>query len=317
MAGFAVNIWNGRDYFPAGRPRVVASIGNYDGVHRGHQRILHGVVEQARSSGLPGLLITFDPHPTAIVAPQRNPKRLQTREQKLRALEAIGLSDLLILEFGHRLASYSGEEFFSEILLPIVELEAIHVGENFRFGRDRGGDLELLANLGERHGFEVHGSPAVRLGDEPISSSAIRKAVAAGDVDHARRMLGRPFALIGEVVRGDGRGARLHYPTANLAVENEMVPSVGVYVTETAALASRYPSVSNVGYRPTFGGRELTVETHIFEFDGDLYTERLEIRFLARIRDEMCFSGEVELGDQIARDRAAAEAFFRNMQTDY
>jgi len=260
---------------------MVASIGNYDGVHVGHQEILRGAVQDARRLGLPSLLITFDPHPVAIVAPQRNPKRLQTREQKLRALEATGLSDLLILEFDHRLASYSGEEFFSNTLLPIIEFEAIHVGGNFRFGRDRSGDLELLSSIGERQRFKVHGRPAIKLDDEPISSSAIRKAVSAGRVDLARRLLGRPFALIGEVVRGDGRGARLHYPTANLAVENEMIPAGGVYVTETVALASRYPSVSNVGYRPTFGGRDLTVETHI------------------------------------ARDRAAAEAYFQNMQTNF
>jgi riboflavin kinase/FMN adenylyltransferase len=312
-----LNIWNGSEYFPKGRPKMVASIGNYDGVHVGHQEILRGVVEDAHRLGLPSLLITFDPHPVAVVAPQRNPKRLQTREQKLRALEATGLSDLLILEFDHHLASYTGQEFFSNTLLPIIEFEAIHVGGNFRFGRDRSGDVELLGSLGEQQRFKVHGRPAIKLDDEPISSSAIRKAVSEGRIDVARRMLGRPFALIGEVVRGDGRGSQLHYPTANMAVENEMIPAGGVYVTETVALASRYPSVSNIGYRPTFGGRDLRVETHLLDFEGDLYTERLEIRFLARIRDEMRFDSAVQLGDQIARDRAAAEAYFQNMQTSF
>jgi riboflavin kinase/FMN adenylyltransferase len=198
-----------------------------------------------------------------------------------------------------------------------MELEAIHVGMNFRFGRQRSGDMELLRAIGEQHAFEVHGRPAVMLGEDPISSSAIRKAVAAGRVELARRMLGRPFALIGEVIRGDGRGKKLHYPTANLAVENEMVPDGGVYVTETLALASRHPSVSNVGYRPTFGGRELTVETHLLDFEGDLYTERVEVRFLARIRDEMRFDDALQLGNQIARDKAAAEAYFQNMQMSF
>jgi riboflavin kinase/FMN adenylyltransferase len=312
-----VNIWNGRDYFPKGRPKVVASIGNYDGVHLGHQEILRGVVDDAAGRRLPSLLITFDPHPVAIVAPQRSPKRLQTREQKLKALEKTGLSDLLILEFDHRLASYSGEDFFSKVLLPVMELDAIHVGMNFRFGKQRSGDLELLGNIGKEHGFAVHGRPAVKLGDDPISSSSIRNAVSEGRVELARQMLGRPFSLIGEVIHGDGRGTGLHYPTANLAVENEMVPAAGVYVTETHALASRYPSVSNVGYRPTFRGRELTVESHLLEFEGDLYTERVEVRFLARIRDEMCFDDALQLGDQIARDKAAAEAYFLNMQTSF
>jgi riboflavin kinase/FMN adenylyltransferase len=198
-----------------------------------------------------------------------------------------------------------------------MDFETIHVGGNFRFGKQRSGDLELLAAIGERQGFKVHGSSAVKLGSEPISSSFIRKAVAGGDVEHARRMLGRPFAVIGEVIRGDGRGASLHYPTANLAVENEMIPAGGVYVTETVALASRYPSVSNIGYRPTFGGRELRIETHLMDFEGDLYSERVEVRFLARIRDEMRFEDPLQLGDQIARDRAAAEAYFQNMQTEF
>jgi riboflavin kinase/FMN adenylyltransferase len=309
-----LKIWNGSEYFPEGRPKVVASVGNYDGVHLGHQEILRQVVSAARSRGVPALLISFDPHPAAIVAPHRNPKRLQTREQKLHSLEKTGLSDFLILGFDRRMAALTGEEFFTEVLFPIMELESIHVGENFKFGRDRTGDIELLGGLGKRHGFEVQGCTAVELDGKTISSSTIRRAVGDGRVEQARRMLGRPFALIGEVVKGEGRGAELQFPTANLAVENEMIPAGGVYVTETVALASRYPSVSNIGYRPTFGGKDLTVETHLLDFEGDLYTERIEIRFLARIRDEMRFDSALELGNQIARDRAAAEAYFRNMQ---
>jgi riboflavin kinase/FMN adenylyltransferase len=317
MVGSAVKIWNGSEYFPKGRPKVVASIGNYDGVHLGHQEILHQVVGASRSTGLPSLLISFDPHPAAIIAPHRNPKRLQTREQKLNCLERTGLSDLLILGFDRRMASVTGEEFFTEVLFPIMEFESIHVGRNFKFGRNRAGDLELLNDIGARHGFEVQGCPAVELDGAIISSSSIRRAVAEGRVEDARGMLGRPFALIGEVVSGEGRGAGMQFPTANLAVENEMVPASGVYVTETVALASRYPSVSNVGYRPTFDGKDLTVETHLLDFEGDLYTERIEIRFLARIRDEMRFDSALELGNQIARDKAAAEAYFQNMQTSF
>jgi riboflavin kinase/FMN adenylyltransferase len=156
----------------------------------------------------------------------------------------------------------------------------------------------------------VEGVPPVQIDGMTVSSSAIREAVQAGRVEQAYRMLGRPFAALGEVVPGQGRGAEIQFPTANMAVENEMIPAVGVYVTETLALASRYRSVTNVGVRPTFGGQDLTVETHLLDFDDDLYTERIEVRFLARIRDEMRFESAVELGDQIARDRAAAEAFF-------
>lgn len=312
-----MKIWNGSEYFPKGRPRVVASIGNYDGVHLGHQEILRQVVLAARSIAAPALLISFDPHPAAIVAPHRNPKRLQTREQKLHSLEQTGLSDFLILQFDRRMASLTGEDFFTEVVFPLMELASIHVGENFKFGCNRTGDLELLRELGGRHGFEVQGCPAVEFDGETISSSTIRRAIADGRVEQARRMLGRPFALIGEVIKGEGRGCDLRFPTANLAVENEMIPAGGVYVTETVALASRHPSVSNVGYRPTFEGKDLTVETHLLDFEGDLYTERIEIRFLARIRDEMRFDSALELGDQIARDKAAAEAYFRNLQIGF
>jgi riboflavin kinase/FMN adenylyltransferase len=156
--------------------------------------------------------------------------------------------------------------------------------------------------------------PPVRVGGSVVSSSAIRRAIESGCVEEANQWLGRPFTVIGEVVGGAGRGAEMQFPTANVAAENEMIPAVGVYVTETLALASRYSSVTNVGLRPTFGGKEITVETHLLDFEGDLYTERVEVRFLARLRDEMRFASPVELGDQIARDRAAAEAYFTNLQ---
>jgi riboflavin kinase/FMN adenylyltransferase len=309
-----MRIWNGIERYDSGPQEVVASIGNYDGVHLGHREILRRVVEQGRRRGLPSLLISFEPHPAAVVAPERRPKHLQTRRQKLDSLEETGLSDLLILEFTAKLAALDAGQFFAQILAPHLRFASIHVGENFRFGKNREGDLRALRRIGERMGFETDGVPPVEVGGETVSSSAIRASVQTGYVERATSMLGRPFAVVGEVVPGEGRGEDLQFPTANVAVENEMIPAVGVYVTETLALASRYPSVTNVGVRPTFGGSEITVESHLLEFEGDLYTERVEVRFLARIRDEMRFDSAVELGDQIARDRAAAEAFFRNLQ---
>lgn len=307
-----MRIFNGIDRYAGAAGPVVASIGNYDGVHLGHQEILRRVVQDGLRRGVPSMLISFDPHPAAVVAPERRPRHLQTRRQKLDSLEATGLTDLLILPFTPALASLSGEEFFSDVLSPRVRFASIHVGDSFRFGRGRGGDVETLRRIGAIEGFEVEGVPPVRVDGITVSSSAIRAAVEAGRVEQARRMLGRPFSVLGEVVPGDGRGAEIRFPTANIAVENEIIPAVGVYVTETVALAARYPSVTNVGVRPTFGGRDVTVETHLLDFEDDLYTERIEVRFLARIRDEMRFGSAVELGDQIARDRAAAEAFFLN-----
>jgi len=309
-----MRIWNGIDSLPEPTSPVVASIGNYDGVHLGHRAILRGAVEEARRRVLPSFLITFDPHPLMIVAPERRPQLLQTRRQKLSGLERTGLSDLLIIDFDARLAAMSGEAFFQELLEPRIRFASIHVGEYFRFGNRRAGNLDLLRRIGAGAGFAVNGVAPVQVDGETVSSSAIRAAVLEGRVERAWSMLGLPFALEGEVVHGDGRGREIGFPTANLDVENEILPAAGVYVTEVAVLAGRFPAMTNVGVRPTFTGRHVTVESHLLDFSEDIYRERAEVRFLARIREEMRFRGASELSDQIARDRAAAEAYFRNQQ---
>jgi riboflavin kinase/FMN adenylyltransferase len=314
MVGHRVNVWNSLDAYPTGREPVVATIGNFDGVHVGHQAILASVVAAGKARSAPSLLITFDPHPLAVVSPSRRPKLLQTRRQKLEALEASRIDAVLILPFDREMAALTGEEFFGELLSERIRFATIHVGRNFRFGRARAGDLRALTEIGRARGFSVVGVPQVEIEKETVSSSAIRTAIDDGDVVRARAMLGRPFALTGEVVRGAGRGRSIEFPTANLAVENESIPKRGVYVTETVALATRYPSVTNVGIRPTFGGTTLSVETHLIDVDEDLYGERLEVSFLARLRDERTFAGPTELADQIARDRAAASSYFSGLQ---
>jgi len=312
-----VKIWNGIEACSDESGEVVASIGNYDGVHVGHQSILEGVVGSARARGLRSMLITFDPHPVAVLAPQRRLQRLQTRGQKLECLERTGLTDLLILEFDESLAALDGDAFFERLVGENLGLVAVHVGENFRFGRGRSGNLDMLRSIGDKRGFEVHGVPTVEVDGRPVSSSAIRAALNEGDVEIARRMLGRPFELTGEVVRGDGRGRELGCPTANVEAENEIVPARGVYLTETIALASRLPSITNVGNRPTFGGEALTVETHLLDFNDDLYDEQVDVHFLSRMRDEVPFENTAALVEQLARDRAAAEAFFAEQRLDH
>jgi riboflavin kinase/FMN adenylyltransferase len=305
-----VRIWNGIASFPEGDDRVVASIGNYDGVHCGHQAILRRVTEDARSQDLRSLLITFDPHPAAVLAPERRLRRLQTRGQKLERLEQTGLDDLLILCFDDALAALDGNEFFDQLLGDRLRFAAIHVGENFRFGRGRVGDLDLLRQIGARRRFEVDGVPTVELDGTTVSSSAIRLAVDEGRVESAARMLGRPFQLTGEIVRGAGRGQTLDCPTANLDPENEIIPARGVYVTEAEVLARSFSAVTNVGFRPTFGGDRLVVETHLLDFDDELYDERLDLLFLTRLRDEIRFEDKSALVEQIARDRDATQAYF-------
>jgi riboflavin kinase/FMN adenylyltransferase len=288
----------------------VASIGNFDGVHLGHAEILRRVTAEARRRRAPSLLVSFDPHPLEVIAPGRRPRLIQTRRQKIEQLEACGLDRLLFVEFDRALAALEGRAFVTEVLAPAVPIAAIHVGEGFRFGSGRSGDLELLRQLGSEHGFTVHGVAPVEAGGEIVSSSSIRSAIAAGAVERAATMLGRPFAITGLVGRGAGRGATLGFRTANLEVENELWPAAGVYATEALAFATRWPSMTNVGVRPTFDGRTLTVETHLLDFDDHLYGERLELRFLARLRDEQRFAGATELAAQLARDRAATEAWF-------
>ena len=308
-----MNVWSSIDAFPTGREPIVATFGNFDGVHLGHQAILASVIEAAKFRSAPSLLITFDPHPLAVVAPSRRPKLLQTRRQKLEVLEACAIDGVLLLPFDRELAALTGEEFFGAYLAERIRFAAVHVGRNCRFGHARDGDTRLLEAIGSRLGFSVTVVPPVEVSGETVSSSAIRTAVDDGDVAKARAMLGRPFALSGEVVRGQGRGRLLEFPTANMAVENEAIPRRGVYVTETVVFASRFPSITNVGMRPTFGGTSLTVETHLIDADENLYGERIEVRFLARLRDEKAFSGPAELSDQIARDQAAAVAYFSGL----
>ena len=309
-----MKVWNGLDDLPEDRPAVVASIGNYDGVHRGHQAILESAVAAARQRGLRAALITFDPHPLTVVAPDRRPELVQTRRQKLRSLERTGIDEVLIVPFDAALAQLEPEAFFDDYLLPRYPLAAVHVGGNFRFGKGRRGDVDLLAEIGRRAGFDVECARAVEVDGRIVSSSAVRKALREGDVALAKRLLGRPFALTGLVARGEARGRELGFPTANLKPDNVLLPRAGVYLSQVRALAARHAAVTNVGLRPTFGGERLSVEAHLLDFDEDIYGQRIEVLFLERLRDEQQFESPSELADQLARDRAAAESYFAQLR---
>ncbi len=314
-----MRVWNGINDLDPGRPRVVATIGNYDGVHRGHQTVLKEVIAEARRRKCPAALITFDPHPLAVVAPQRRPDLVQTRGQKLRSLEETGLDEVLIVRFTAEIAELDGDAFFERFLLPSFPLAALRVGTNFRFGNRRSGDFEQLKEIAARQGFDVDGTDELLIdgtadGDRPVSSTAIREAVRKGEVLEARQMLGRPFALTGLVARGEQRGREIGFPTANLETDNMLLPRNGVYITEVRALAGRYPAMTNIGLRPTFGGERLSVETHLLDFNEDLYGQRIEVSFIERLRDEQRFDDATQLADQLARDRAATESFFSRIE---
>jgi riboflavin kinase/FMN adenylyltransferase len=290
--------------------RTAVSVGTFDGLHVGHQRILHSVRERARVSEYRSAVITFDPHPMRVLHPDRAPLMIQTLSQRLAGFEQIGLDAALVLRFNHALSLVSPEAFIERILIGGMRTGAILVGANFRFGHRGAGDVRLLGEFGKRDGFDVEIIPPVEVGGQIVSSTAIRGAVSSGNVAGAIPLLGRPFSLTGEIRAGAGRGRTILFPTLNLAPEQELLPKLGVYATESAVGGKLYSSVTNVGTRPTFNGEGVTVESHLFGFSENVARGPMEVRFHERIRDERKFSGADELRAQIARDIEAARKFF-------
>jgi len=301
---------------PRGWPEPAVTVGNFDGVHRGHQSLVAAAVRQARERGGTAVALTFDPHPSRVLSPDRAPATLMTLDQKAAVLARLGIDRLAVLPFTFELSRESAADFARMVLRDAVGARAVVVGTNFRFGRGREGDLDLLSGLGRSLGFAVHGTEPVIHEGAPISSTRIREALARGAVGPARLMLGRRFFVDGPVVRGAGRGRTVGLPTANLAVVNETLPGGGVYacwcrVLDEADAAAR-PAVLNIGHRPTFDGGALSVEAHVLDFDGDLYGRTLRIEFEERLREERAFSGPEALVRQVQDDIARARRVLAN-----
>jgi riboflavin kinase/FMN adenylyltransferase len=292
---------------------AVATIGNFDGVHLGHQKILRGVVEKSRAAGALAVAVTFDPHPLRILRPAEAPPLIETLEQRLAALEALGLDAALVLQFDHALSELSPEEFVRRILVETLHAREILVGGNFRFGHRQAGDAILLKELGSRFGFAVDSIPPVICRNTLVSSTAIRRAVTEGLVGLAGRWLGRPFRLEGKIRPGTGQGRRLIVPTLNLETQQELLPKTGVYATETTVGGKLYRSATNVGYRPTFDGKRLTIECHLFGFSQELKAGPIAVRFWRRLRDEKRFDRHEALKNQVLRDLDRAREFFRRL----
>jgi riboflavin kinase/FMN adenylyltransferase len=290
--------------------RTVIAVGTFDGLHVGHQKILQSVRERARATGQRATVVTFDPHPMRLLLPNRAPFLIQTLGQRLAGFEQMGLDAGLVLRFDHALSLVSAEEFIERILVQGLRVGAVLVGANFRFGHHGAGDVQMLSEFGRRLGFDVETIPPVEVDRKIVSSTAIRSAVANGDVAGAIPLLGRAFSLTGEIHTGAGRGRTILFPTLNLAPEQELLPKLGVYATESAVGGKLYSSVTNVGTRPTFNGSGVTVETHLFEFNDTLTGGPMEVRFHQRIREERKFSGVDALRAQIALDRETARKFF-------
>ena len=305
-----MQVFHGPGEVPAGFGPSVVAIGNFDGVHVGHREILRRVVALARDTGRVPAVLTFDPHPARVLAPERAPKLIGTIPQRLRKMAEAGIAAVLVQPFSVAFAALSPEEFSDRILGNALHAECILVGEDFRFGSRQSGDVATLRELGyDLRPVEEIGTAGIR-----ASSTAIRALVSEGRVSRARRMLAAPFALEGPVVRGRGIGRKLTVPTLNLAAENELLPATGVYVTRTRDQAAgiEWASITNVGYRPTFGDEGgLTVETYLLDTPPDEAPERIEVAFLARVRGERKFESPEALRAQVLRDVSAAKRFHR------
>jgi riboflavin kinase/FMN adenylyltransferase len=301
-----------RDRVPADQ-RTVLTVGNFDGVHLGHQKILREAAKRAREAGALGMAVTFDPHPLRVLRPETAPALIATLAQRLAGIEQMGLDAALVLRFDSALSRLSPEEFVERILVNELHVSAVLVGLNFRFGHRQAGDVARLGRLGKGFGFTVDIIAAVVVRGAVISSTAIRQAVAEGRVEQAGRLLGRPFALTGEVRPGAGQGRRLVVPTLNLAYEQELLPAKGVYATETVVGGHLHRSAANVGLRPTFDGKQLTVESHLFDFSATITSGRMELRFWKRLREEKQFVSPDALRAQVHRDIARAREFFTRL----
>lgn len=305
-----MKIFHGIEHAELQRP-AVTTLGVFDGLHLGHQAIVKTVVERALLLGATPTLITFEPHPRQVLQPASAPPLLQTFHQKMEGLRLLGLQQVVVLNFTRELAALSAEAFVQRYICEALQSREIYLGKGFAFGHERRGTIELLQQLSQHLGFFAAEVPEVQLRNQRISSTEVRRLLLAGRVNVARRMLGRPYGIEGIVIRGHGIGKPLLYPTANLALENRVLPADGVYVTLTLVDGVWRRSVTNIGKRPTFGGElESKVETHLLDFDGDLYEQTIRVRMLHRLRGEKKFNGFEELKAQISRDRARAVRYF-------
>jgi riboflavin kinase/FMN adenylyltransferase len=305
-----MKIFHGTENANISRPTVL-TLGVFDGLHLGHQQIMQTVVSRAKAVNAVPTAITFDPHPRSVLYPENTPPLLQTLDQRLAAFEVLGIEQAIVIRFNKDFAAQDAETFLRGIVHERLQAREVYLGKGFAFGKNRGGNIELLRKLSVELGFFADEVAEVRLGGQRISSSIIRELLKTGKVNRARKMLGRPYGVEGQIVRGDQRGRTIGFPTANLKPRNRVVPRYGVYATANLIEGVWRRSVTNVGIRPTFAGDgEPSIESYIFDFEGDLYGDVLRVRFLHRIRNERKFNGIEELKVQIAKDSNRALSYF-------
>ncbi|WP_455212492.1 bifunctional riboflavin kinase/FAD synthetase [Kaarinaea lacus] len=285
----------------------VATIGNFDGVHLGHQTVLKQTCEKAREMGLPATVITFEPQPQEFFRPDQAPPRLTRLREKLLALRPHAIDRMLCLSFDPYLANLTAEQFIQKILLEGLGIRYLVVGDDFRFGKDRQGDFDMLVNAGQQYGFKVANTHSFTLDDERVSSTLIREALAHGDLMRVRQLLGRPYSMCGRVAHGDKRGRTIGFPTANIYLHRKNTPILGVYAVQMNDVEdSPIPGVANIGTRPTVCGTRTLLEVHLFDFNRDIYGAHVEVVFVEKIRDEKRFESFDALKQQIQFDAQQA-----------
>ena len=289
----------------------VATIGNFDGVHLGHQAVFRHLLEKGRAFGVPATVITFEPQPQEFFSLDTAPARLTRMREKLQAFRNSGIERVLLLEFGRRLADMSAQAFVQRLLVEGLAVRYLFVGDDFRFGKGRVGNIDLLRESGRRHGFEVENMTTFALGEQRVSSTRIREVLTRGDLETAARLLGRPYRICGRVARGDQRGRTIGFPTANIDLHRKVSPLRGVYAVQVYGLADQpLPGVANIGTRPTVSGdTRYLLEVHLFDFQGTIYGEHVQVEFRRKLRDEQRFDSFEQLRRQIVQDAREARDY--------
>jgi len=285
----------------------IVTLGNFDGLHLGHQALINMVVGRAKETGASSLVVTFRPHPLKILAPEKCPPLISIYEEKIKLFERLGIDVLVKIPFTMEFSSMPSSDFVKDVLCDLLGAREIFVGYNYRFGKGREGNIETLKKLGKKLGFTVKEVEQVSLQGEEISSSKIRQLLKDGEVEHAAKLLGRTYAITGIVIRGDGRGRGLGFPTANIVPKHTIVPANGVYAARLYVRDKLYDGIANIGMRPTFNKESLTVEVNIFDFNEDIYSEEVSLYFVRKIREEKKFADAGELVSQIFSDIKTAK----------
>ncbi|MEJ2143057.1 MAG: bifunctional riboflavin kinase/FAD synthetase [Gammaproteobacteria bacterium] len=296
-----------------GHRGCVATIGNFDGVHLGHQAVIGQLAEKADTLCLPAVVITFEPQPMEYFAPEKAPSRLTRFREKLQALKRYAVNRVLCLPFNRKLANLSYKDFIRQVLVDGLDVKYLVVGDDFRFGKNREGHFEHLVEAGKEHGFQVVNMHTFAIDDERVSSTRIRHALERGDMEQAEQLLGRDYRMSGRVAHGEKLGRELGFPTANIHIHRKVSPLQGIFAVEVYGLEEEpLQGVASIGIRPTVGGTKVILEVYLFDFNQDIYGRHLQVSFLHKIRDEEHFESLEILKEKIAEDVVKAKEFFKN-----